>query len=718
MKITIRSTCYEMVFQYGEHCCATAGQNYRGMTMTTKRVHRVLMVFSLLLILMAIAGQSLKSSAAEENSISSSEFWSTLPGPEEILPSRFVNLVAKAEAGDMDAQYDLGCMYYDGNALYQDFEEAFKWYTAAAEQGHTGAQSRLGWMYITGKGVAGDVGMGIHWYTKAAEQGDSGCQFFLGSLYDSGAFVPQDYQLAIKWYTKAGEQGHVHAQVALGVMYYSGEGVPQDYKAAIKWYTMAAEQGLDLAQYELSFLYATGRGVEQDDEEAYKWLWMAAEQGNPEAIAVLRRMCLDERGAPKDNKKAFKWYSLAAKQGDVSAQYHLSYMYYNGEGVPKDVKEGLRWLKAAAEQGHAGAQDKLGIMHYNGEGVPKDVKEALRWWYKAAAEQGYVDSQSRLGSAYYLGEGVPQDYKEAARWFKSAAEHNDAGAQYMLGHMYFYGKGVPQDYVHGYKWLNLSAAQGQELAKEKRDIWKQDMTPGQIAEAQRLSREFRPKPHEPGPQDEQVPAARQMQGYGTGFFITSDGYLLTAYHVVKGADSVKVWKDGASIPSRIIRVDAANDIALLKADVTGVEALSVKSSLDVRSGQEVFTLGFPNVELQGSEAKYTQGHVSSLSGIGDDPRLFQISAAVQPGNSGGPLLDAEGQVVGLIVATLDHLTAAAVTGSLPQNVNYALKSSFVLSFLEVLPELSGRLSKSGAKGLSRPKIIEQSNKAVVMVLSY
>lgn len=244
------------------------------------------------------------------------------------------------------------------------------------------------------------------------------------------------------------------------------------------------------------------------------------------------------------------------------------------------------------------------------------------------------------------------------------------------------------------------------------------MSSEQIAEAQRLSREFHAKSTESIPGETPSTAKSPLKGYGTGFFITSDGYLLTTYHVVKGADSVQVWKNGASLSSRIIRVDAANDIALLKAEISGVESLPVKGSRDVRSGQEIFTLGFPNIELQGTEAKYTQGHISSLSGIGDDPRLFQISAAVQPGNSGGPLLDAEGQVVGLVVATLDHLTTAAVTGSLPQNVNYALKSSFILSFLEVLPELSGRLSKSGAKGLSRPKIIERSNKAVVMVLSY
>jgi S1-C subfamily serine protease len=149
-----------------------------------------------------------------------------------------------------------------------------------------------------------------------------------------------------------------------------------------------------------------------------------------------------------------------------------------------------------------------------------------------------------------------------------------------------------------------------------------------------------------------------------------------------------------------------------------VAALAVQSSRAVKVGQEVFTLGFPNIQFQGTEAKYTQGNINSLSGIGDDPRLFQISAAVQPGNSGGPLLDAEGQVIGLVVAKLDEIATAQATGSLPQNVNYALKSSFVLSFLEALPELNGTLLQVRNEGLSRTQVVEKRGKAVVMVLCY
>ena len=142
--------------------------------------------------------------------------------------------------------------------------------------------------------------------------------------------------------------------------------------------------------------------------------------------------------------------------------------------------------------------------------------------------------------------------------------------------------------------------------------------------------------------------------------------------------------------------------------------MSVVLSGPVRTGDAVFTLGFPQVQLQGAEAKFTDGSISSLSGIAGDPKFFQISVPVQPGNSGGPLLDASGNVVGIVVSRLDAIGTLLATGSLPQNVNYALKSSFVLPLLESLPGVSERLQKPVK--LDRPAAIEKTKNAVGLVV--
>ena len=116
---------------------------------------------------------------------------------------------------------------------------------------------------------------------------------------------------------------------------------------------------------------------------------------------------------------------------------------------------------------------------------------------RLAAEQGHSDAQYNLGVTYYLGEGVPQDYEEALRWSRMAAEQGHADAQFGLGGMYYNGEGVPQDYVEAHKGTNLAASRvtGEDANKyrKNRDIFAEKMTAAQIAEAQRLAREWKPK---------------------------------------------------------------------------------------------------------------------------------------------------------------------------------------------------------------------------------
>ena len=114
-----------------------------------------------------------------------------------------------------------------------------------------------------------------------------------------------------------------------------------------------------------------------------------------------------------------------------------------------------------------------------------------RW--RQRAEQGNADAQVKLGVAYYFGNGVAQDYVESVKWYRKAADQGDATAQLKLGLAYDEGKGVTQDYAEAHKWYNLSAAAGNTIAGELRDIVAQKMTPEQIAEAQRLAREWKPK---------------------------------------------------------------------------------------------------------------------------------------------------------------------------------------------------------------------------------
>lgn len=157
-----------------------------------------------------------------------------------------------------------------------------------------------------------------------------------------------------------------------------------------------------------------------------------------------------------------------------------------------DYASALRIIRPLAEQDNARAQFRLGVMYGSGEGVPKSDAEQLKW-FRRAAYQGDADAQYFVGAMYSFGiNGLQQDYAEAVKWFRLAADQGRANAQAVLGTMYTQGHGMPQDYVRAHMWLNLSAAQGDQDAAKKRDNVAQHMTPAQIAEAQKLAREWMP----------------------------------------------------------------------------------------------------------------------------------------------------------------------------------------------------------------------------------
>lgn len=131
--------------------------------------------------------------------------------------------------------------------------------------------------------------------------------------------------------------------------------------------------------------------------------------------------------------------------------------------------------------------------------------------------------------------------------------------------------------------------------------------------------------------------------------------------------------------ARVVATDETNDVAILK--VTGRFTPLVVNTNILALGQPAFTIGFPNIDVQGLAPKYTDGKVSSLSGIRDDANNFQISVPVQPGNSGGPLTDAGGNVIGIIVARLNDYAALKRMKAIPQNVNYAVKTAPLVTLI-------------------------------------
>jgi len=171
---------------------------------------------------------------------------------------------------------------------------------------------------------------------------------------------------------------------------------------------------------------------------------------------------------------------------------------------------------------------------------------------------------------------------------------------------------------------------------------------------------------------------------GTGFVISASGHIITNHHVIDGCvGDIKGNLTGdAAATLRVVNSDSANDLALLQGPAESFKTFAKIRDRTIHSGDSVVAIGFPYHGLLSSDFTVTTGIVSSLSGMLNDTRHLQISAAVQPGNSGGPLLDTSGEIVGMVVGKLDALRIARYTGTIPENINFAIKTGAIRDFLD------------------------------------
>jgi len=207
---------------------------------------------------------------------------------------------------------------------------------------------------------------------------------------------------------------------------------------------------------------------------------------------------------------------------------------------------------------------------------------------------------------------------------------------------------------------------------------------------------------------EQKSTPPQVASQGTGFAISSEGHIVTAYHVIKGAQTIKVYLSKESfVVAQILHSDPMNDLAILKIEKPTSSFLKVAPMRSVKTGDRVFTIGCPMSSLLGEEAKYTEGVVSSLSGLKGASSFLQITVPVQPGNSGGALVNEKGEVVGVITATAAILPFIEESGTLPQNINWAVKADYLRPLIE-LPETE-------QKELNREQLIDRVKKATFFI---
>lgn len=286
-------------------------------------------------------------------------------------PSQLNDLLQKAQAGDPQAQFELGQAYEDGKDVPQDDAAAANWYRKSADQGNASAQNTLGTMYSAGRGVPRDKEEALRWYHTAARQALPEADFNIAISYYNGDGVGSDPNRAYAWAMIAKKHGSSEAedvvqrvtneshdrigygQKILAEMYERGDETPADPKAAFDIYLELSKKSPNRPGWEASAselkvcqFYAAGMGVPQDLPQAREWCRKAAKGGNSKTFLILGRMAENGEGTEKNLKEAAVWYKDAAMSRIPDGYMQLARLKLQS-GSHNDQREAYFWFYIA-----------------------------------------------------------------------------------------------------------------------------------------------------------------------------------------------------------------------------------------------------------------------------------------------------------------------------------------------------------------------------------
>jgi len=428
----------------------------------------------------------------------------------------------------------------------------------------------------------------------------------------------------------------------------------------------------------------------EDNEREYLLLLNQLKSVNYKPNAGIYLRLGDIEAARPNLSDAINYYKAAVDLHSTAACKKLSAIYYGQLNYEQYFKIELK----AAELGVELSMRIVSNLYKSGHGVLKNIGNST-YWLLRSAEAGNSDSMVKIADAYLKGFGVQENPMEALAWLYVAEYKKNLEAVKLIKEAEAkLSNALVLEAQDRAKILLDSIAQYRFTSQSTFSVSSNSTIPSQLIGA-------KPK-HSP-------------RGSGSGAIISSAGHIATAAHVIKGASYLEVITATGVYTATILNSDEQNDCALLKINGTFDTHIPVARSSDVRLGQSVATIGYPNIGIQGDSPKVTQGVISAENGIQNDIRMWQISVPIQPGNSGGPLLDERGRLVGIVIASLS-LKAIQITKSVPQNVNYAIKSAYLEPLLNF--HKLGVDNTQGVVPVSFQDMVATAQKAAVLVLVY
>jgi S1-C subfamily serine protease len=490
--------------------------------------------------------------------------------------------------------------------------------------------------------------------------------------------------------------------------------------------------------------------------EARKELTEPAARGDVEAMALMGDMLMRGLGGTRDELKAREYILKAYEGGSLRAMHTLGVMYLNGNLVTKDENKGVELVKKAAELRYPAAQALYGVwltrglygqeknevvgMTWFNEAAAQNDPLAMNWlgdayeygksgvvadnlvaldWYKKSAERLNASSMVSAGRIYAMGKGVTADGAEALRWFKKAVLQNNYNSYTWIANVYEFGRGgIAKSASQAYAWYLVVPANAPpdvvKAANEGKDRVAKVLSVTEVEESVKNSKTLVAQTMfaELSSMVTRPPTTPVVQKgvYGSGVVVSKRGDIVTNEHVVQGCEKVRVQPLGLDV--KVVAKDAKNDLALLKLEGALPPAIKFRAGKGVRLGDELVAIGYPLRGLLSSGPIVTTGILNALSGANDDTSAFQMSATVQPGSSGGPIVDNTGALVGIVRARL--LPSGPIA---PQNVNFGINLSTVSGFLDA-HAVDYTVGPTTSKPLSVSDITAQVQKATVQVECY
>jgi TPR repeat protein len=555
---------------------------------------------------------------------------------------------------------------------------------------------------------------------RGLQLGSQDCGVLLAKQLSAGPDAGKESGRIRELLENAAAARHPEGMAVLGYRLLNGVGMPPKPNKGIEYLTQAAEAGNHDAACELFWPLMLGRFTKKNEPKAYELVRKAQESHHPRAFGLVARCHMFGMGTTKDEHKAvdalrrgatyedpecLEWLGNIFLKGDAGQQRSLAEAIYHLQRATKagaidayqklhdayresgDNPSAISTLKQGAEAGDIDCRLLLGMAYGLGNlGETADPAKALPH-YLIAAEAGNSFGKYLAGELLLRGEQVEKDIPRAVKFLKSASAGNIYGAQFIMAHLYDKGLGVPQDAGQAYFWANLAASlntDDKDYAK-LRDQLAERLNATELTKVQGQCRTWLSRKSSEASKEDT--ASDSKGGSGSGIIFTTDGLVLTNHHVTAAGSSYTViTSDGQEIPATLVAQDADLDVAVLRLR-TRFTSKQFKnpppliSSAKSRSGEKVFTVGHPLAGLLSSEAKYNEGTISALSGMKDDVHLMQISVPIQPGNSGGPLANTKGEVVGLIVSTINGSALLRQNDIMAQNINFAIKADPIQEFL-------------------------------------